>query len=259
MATILDKIIEHKKLEVEHQKRQVPVSELLLQERVREHYSLKQNLSKEGAGGIIAEFKRKSPSKGWINQQAISTEIVPGYEKAGVSGSSILTDFEFFGGTKTDLVEAGKFVQIPLLRKDFIVDEYQIIEASKMGADVILLIAACLSPARVTELAAVAREFNLEVLLEIHNEKELKHICEDVTLVGVNNRNLHTFATSIETSVQLSDQIPDRYIKISESGIATSNDIQYLRNYGFKGFLIGESFMKTSNPGDACKTFIDSI
>jgi len=259
MATILDNIIAHKKIEVENQKKLVSLFELNLQKRVRESFSLKKNLLKEGASGIIAEFKRKSPSKGWINQHALSTEIVAGYEKAGASGSSILTDTEFFGGTKNDLIEAGKQVDLPILRKDFIVDEYQIIEASKIGADVILLIAACLSPKRVAELAKVAHENKLEVLLEIHNEQELEHICNEITLVGVNNRNLHTFAKSLETSVQLSRQIPDNFIKISESGIASAKDILYLKSYGFKGFLIGETFMKTSNPGLMCKTFIDSL
>lgn len=259
MATILNKIIEHKKLEVEKQKQLISLNELLTQKRTRNSFSLKENLLKENASGIIAEFKRKSPSKSWIDQNAVSTNVVPAYEAAGASGSSILTDLEFFGGTSQDLIEAAKIVELPILRKDFMIDEYQIIEASKMGADVILLIAACLSPQRVKELAQTAKDYNLEILLEIHNEKELAHICNEVTLVGVNNRNLHTFTTSLETSVQLSAQIPDGFVKISESGIASGSDIQYLKKHGFKGFLIGESFMKTDKPGEACKTFINSV
>jgi len=231
----------------------------LQKKRTRDRFSLKQNLLKDNASGIIAEFKRKSPSKNWINQNAIATDIVPGYEKAGASGSSILTDTLFFGGRIQDVVDAGKIISLPILRKDFIIDEYQIIEADKMGADVILLIAACLTPQRVSELAKTAKEKDLEVLLEIHNEQELEHICDNITLIGVNNRNLHTFETSLETSVSLSNHIPKEFIMISESGIANANDIKYLRNYGFKGFLIGESFMRTDDPKIACKTFIDDL
>ncbi len=259
MTTILDKIIAHKKGEVEKQKLQLSFNNLIRQKRVRKRYSLKQNILKENAGGIIAEFKRKSPSKGWINQQAESAEIVSSYEKAGVSGVSILTDSAFFGGSQNDLINAGKLVKLPILRKDFIIDEYQIAEANIMGADVILLIAACLSPQRVLELAKTARRYNLEVLLEIHNENELAHICDEVNLVGVNNRNLHTFKINLETSVQLSSQIPDEYVKISESGISSVDDVKYLRSHGYKGFLMGETFMKTDNPGKSCKEFIKQL
>ena len=235
MATILDKIIANKMVEVEKQKKQLPLNKLMQQKRVRERFSLKQSLLKKGASGVIAEFKRKSPSKGWINEQATSTNIVQGYKKAGASGSSILTDFDFFGGTQNDLIDAGKLIKLPLLRKDFIIDEYQIVEANIIGADIILLIAACLTPQRVLELAKIARQNNLEVLLEIHNEQELKHICDEVTLVGVNNRNLHTFTTNIETSVKLSKQIPNKFIKISESGISSATDVKYLKsNYFLK-------------------------
>lgn len=259
MTTILETIIAYKKVEVEQQKKEFPLEKLLKQTRLRKRYSLKENLLKSDASGVIAEFKRKSPSKNWINQQAVSTEIVPGYEKAGSSGSSILTDLNFFGGTQSDLIEAGKLVELPILRKDFIIDEYQIIETNKIGADVILLIAACLTPERVAELTKTALQNNVEVLLEIHNEQELGHICDGVTMVGVNNRNLHTFTTSLETSVMLSKQIPDNFIKISESGINSASDINYLKKHGFKGFLIGEWFMKTANPVETCKTFIKSL
>ncbi len=259
MTTILDKIVAHKKGEIERQKQYFPFNKLIQQKRVRKRYSLKQNLLIKDTGGIIAEFKRKSPSKGWINRQAVSTETVPHYEKAGVAGASILTDSAFFGGTKNDLIEAGRLSKLPLLRKDFIIDEYQIAEANIMGADVILLIAACLSPQRVCELAQIARNNNLEVLLEIHNEQELRHICDEVTFVGVNNRNLHTFKTGIETSVQLSKQIPEGFIKISESGISSVDNVKYLKSYGYKGFLMGETFMKSIDPGKSCKTFIEQL
>jgi len=259
MSTILDKIIAHKFEEVKAQKSKIPLSKLLEKERSRPYYSLKENLLMDNASGIIAEFKRRSPSKNWINKEAVSANVVPEYAKAGASGSSILTDTNFFGGETYDITSVANQVKLPLLRKDFIVDEYQIIEANKMGADVILLIAACLSPERVKQLAKTAKDNKLEVLLEIHNKQELEHICDDITLVGVNNRNLHNFETSLETSVELSSLIPDKFIKISESGIRNANDIIYLRSFGFKGFLIGESFMKTNEPGNECKQFIDKL
>lgn len=259
MATILDTIIAHKIDEVNAQKKQVTINALLQQERKRSHYSLKENLTQPHASGIIAEFKRKSPSKGWINQSAQPEIIVPAYGKAGASGVSILTDSNFFGGTLIDLVAAAPRVEIPILRKEFIVDEYQIIEAAKAGADLILLIAACLKPEQVLQFAKTAHEHGLEVLLEIHNQKELRHITEEVDLVGVNNRDLHTFNISLETSVELSPFIPDHCIKISESGINSALDISYLKHFGFQGFLIGESFMKTTDPGTSCKHFINEI
>ncbi len=259
MSTILDKIIARKHEEIEARKVALPLGELEKKVRVRNYFSIKNSLTKQGASGIIAEFKRRSPSKDWIKKDADSTIIVPAYEKAGASASSILTDIDFFGGNDTDLIAAGEIVKIPLLRKDFMVDEYQVVEANKMGADVILLIAANLTPKRVKELAACANNNNLEVLLEIHNEQELEHICDNVTLVGVNNRNLHTFETSLQNSINLSTQIPDKFIKISESGIRNADDIKMLKTHGFKGFLIGESFMKTNNPGKACEEFIKEL
>jgi indole-3-glycerol phosphate synthase len=256
MATILDKIIAQKFVEVAEQKKKVSEQTLLNQQRERGRYSLKASLLKPGASGIIAEFKRRSPSKDWINQNAVSTDIVPGYAQAGASGLSILTDEPFFGGTPADLISAAKLVEIPVLRKDFMVDEYQILEADRMGADVILLIAANLRPQRVQELARYAQNLNLEVLLEIHNHAELEHICNEVTLVGVNNRNLHTFVTDINTSVELSARIPDRFIKISESGLGHPAEVKTLKQHGYKGFLMGESFMKTAHPANALMEFI---
>lgn len=259
MKTILDKIIANKLIEVDAQKKTLPLSELLSKKRERLSFSLKERLLQENASGIIAEFKRRSPSKNWINKNAISAEIVPEYAKAGASGLSILTDTEFFGGNTFDITSITDNTQLPILRKEFIIDEYQIIEANKMGADVILLIASCLSPKKVKQLAKTAKENNLEILLEIHNKQELEHICDDITMVGVNNRNLHTFETSLENSVELSSLIPEKFIKISESGIRNADDILYLRSFGFKGFLIGESFMKTKEPGLSCKQFIDKL
>ena len=259
MQNILETIIAKKKLEVADQKKLIPLEKLLSQERQRKHFSLKTALTKDESSGIIAEFKRKSPSKNWINEHAIATDIVPGYEKAGAAGSSILTDNYFFGGSVKDILVAGEQVTLPILRKEFIVDSYQIIEANKMGADAILLIAACLTPNEVEHFSQVAKEFDMDVLLEIHNQAELHHICDTVDLVGVNNRNLKTFKTSLQNSIDLSTQIPDRFVKISESGIADAKDIKLLKQYGFQGFLIGESFMKTDNPGLACESFIKTI
>jgi len=259
MQSILEKIIEHKKVEVAQRKMGFPLPGLLNQKRERPIYSLKESLTKAGSSGVIAEFKRKSPSKGWINEKADPSVIVPSYEKAGAAGLSILTDADFFGGTIQDLNTASEKVRTPILRKEFIVDEYQIVEAHRMGADAILLIAACLKPAQMLRLGKTAKELGLEVLLEIHNQQELRYITEEVDLVGVNNRNLHTFEISLETSVELSPFIPDRCVKISESGIASALDINYLKHFGFRGFLIGESFMKTVNPGLACKQFIDEL
>lgn len=259
MDSILEKIIAYKKTEVEQQKKLVPLNTLLLQKRKRSYYSLKERLSEPQSSGIIAEFKRRSPSKNWINQKASAPEIVKAYENAGAAGLSILTDTHFFGGSMNDLILAAPLVESPVLRKDFIIDEYQLVEAEKNGADVILLIAACLLPEQVLHLAKAAKALQLEVLLEIHHQQELKYITEEVDLVGINNRNLHTFATSLETSAELSPFVPDRCLKISESGISSALDINYLRHFGFKGFLMGEQFMKSPQPGLALKQFINEI
>lgn len=259
MPTILEKIIEHKKVEVAQQKQTLPLVDLFKIKRERPVYSLKESLTKPGSSGIIAEFKRKSPSKGWINEKAEPLKIVPSYEKAGTAGLSILTDSHFFGGTLDDIQAVIHSVSTPILRKEFIVDEYQILEAHRIGADAILLIAACLEPAQVLTFAKMAKDLGLEVLLEIHNQQELRHITEEVDLVGVNNRNLHTFEISLETSVELSPFIPDRCVKISESGLSSTLDIAYLKHFGFRGFLMGETFMKTQNPGMACQKFIDEL
>lgn len=257
---ILDKIIAHKKIEVAESKALVTVSEL--EEKSffkKETYSLKKFLTDETRTGIIAEYKRKSPSKGIINGNASVEEVTQAYADNGASGISVLTDSEFFGGTLADLQKAAIVNEVPLLRKDFMIDEYQLLEAKAYGASVILLIAACLSVAEVKNLAAAAKNLGLEVLLEIHNEQELEHICNDVDLVGVNNRNLKTFEVSLEQSVALSKLIPADKIKISESGIHKIEDIQYLKTYGYKGFLIGENFMKNEAPGLAFKSFTESL
>lgn len=257
--TILDTIIEHKKQEVAQRKKDTPASQLeQLPLFKRSALSLKQFLLDPKKTGIIAEFKRKSPSKGWINADANPLTITEGYYKNGASGLSVLTDEKFFGGTTADLQQA-RAHEIPILRKDFMIDPYQLIEAKSMGADVILLIAANLTPAAVKELALAAKNIGLEVLLEIHNEEELEHICDAVDLVGVNNRNLKTFDVSIEASIELSTQIPADKLKISESGISDVNTIRELKTHGYQGFLIGENFMKTPDPTIAFAAFVEQL
>lgn len=220
--------------------------------------SLKQSLLAKGSTGIIAEFKRKSPSKGIINANADVESITASYSKYA-AGISVLTDELHFGGTNDDLIIARETVSVPLLRKDFIIDEYQLYEAKAIGADVILLIAACLSKAEAKQLAKKAKELNLEVLLEVHNEEELAHICDDVTMIGVNNRNLKTFEVNINTSLDLINKLPKEKPAIAESGISNINSILSLRNAGFKGFLIGENFMKHADPSVAFIQFVTAL
>jgi len=256
---ILDKIIEHKKEEVARNKNLVSLHQLQQQENFnRQVISLKKVLLDETKTGIIAEFKRRSPSKGIINDQADVLDVTTAYTKHGASGLSVLTDTEFFGGAADDLLKA-RVNNIPILRKDFMIDEYQLAEARAMGADVILLIAACLTPHRVQELAFFAKSLQLEVLLEIHNETELQHICDEVDLVGVNNRDLKTFSVDINRSVELSKQIPADKIKIAESGIDKAETINIFKQAGFKGFLMGEHFMKFENPGEAFEEFVKKL
>ena len=262
MSTILDDIIANKRKEIEKYK---PLSSI---ERFRKegffweitNRSLKQSLLAEGSTGIIAEFKRKSPSKGWFKTKELEVEpVVTYYNSKGAAGISVLTDEVFFGGDLDDLIQTKVIADIPVLRKDFIIDEWQIAEAKAFGADVILLIAACLSPKEVKQLALFAKTIGLEVLLEIHNEEELDHICDEIDLVGVNNRNLKTFEVDINTSLQLIDKIPVDKPAVAESGISNVETIVTLKKAGFKGFLIGETFMKETDPGNAFSTFVTEL
>lgn len=256
---ILDKIIEHKKEEVARNKQFLSAEQLMQKPFFsRTVISLKQFLLDETKTGIIAEFKRKSPSKGIINNNADVLDVTKAYTENGASGLSVLTDTHFFGGSADDLRKA-RVNDIPILRKDFIVEKYQLTEAKAMGADVILLIAACLTPENVQELAFFAKSLNLEVLLEIHNEAELEHICDEVDLVGVNNRDLKTFTVDINRSIELSKQIPADKIKIAESGISNIETINRFKQSGFKGFLMGENFMKEKDPGEAFKQFVQQL
>ncbi|MFL9484535.1 indole-3-glycerol phosphate synthase TrpC [Chitinophagaceae bacterium LWZ2-11] len=256
---ILETIIEQKKIEVAASKALVSVQELerkpLFQQKP---VSLKSFLLDNTKTGIIAEYKRKSPSKGIINANATVEQVTNAYAKFGASGISVLTDEQFFGGHLNDLLDAPG-AQIPVLRKDFMIDEYQLVEAKAYGASVILLIAANLTAREVKQLAGTAKRLGLEVLLEIHNDQELEHICEDVDLVGVNNRNLKTFEVDIQTSLDLFPQIPADKPAIAESGISNVDTIVTLRGAGFKGFLIGENFMKEADPAIAFADFVTKL
>lgn len=257
---ILDKIIECKHLEVEKRKEEYPVAELEKSMFFnRKTLSFRKFMEDPLKTGIIAEFKRKSPSKGIINGNALVQDVVKGYENAGASAVSILTDKEFFGGENKDLTEARAILNIPILRKEFIIDEYQIIEAKSIGADVILLIAAVLEPQKLRALADFARFLGLEVLMEVHNEQELMDNCCDVDVIGVNNRNLKDFSVSIETSMKLAEMIPGKYLKISESGIYDAETILKLKEQGYHGFLIGENFMRTADPAKEMEKFVGEV
>jgi indole-3-glycerol phosphate synthase len=253
---ILDQIIEFKKLEVSDKKSLVSISTLEKSSFFsRETISLRHTLESKTGPGIIAEFKRRSPSKGIINEKVNVVDVTIAYTNHGASGLSVLTDNNFFGGSSDDLV-AARINKVPILRKDFIIDEYQIIEAKAIGADIILLIAACLTPSRVKKLANAAKNLQLEVLLELHDEKEVDHICDEVDLIGVNNRNLKTFTVDLDQSVRLAEMIGNGKLKIAESGISSKKDINFLKEYGFDGFLIGEYFMKQQDPGESFEKFM---
>jgi len=256
---ILDSIIEHKKKEVEEAKAAVPVSVLEGSAFFsRRPLSLRASLTDPEKTGIIAEFKRRSPSKGVINDQVSVREVTRGYAAAGASCLSVLTDAHFFGGSNKDL-ENARVNGIPILRKDFIVDDYQIVEAKAIGADVILLIAACLAPAEVERLAIFAGSLGLEVLLEIHAEEELEHICDATPIVGVNNRDLKSFGVDVERSIRLSKRIPAGKLLVAESGINRVETIWHMQDAGFQGFLVGEYFMKEKDPAIAFAAFVQQL
>ncbi len=254
---ILNKIVDEKYREVKEKKELYPVK--LLEKSLffeNKNISLKEYILRDDKFGIIAEFKRKSPSKGMINEYASVEKVSIGYMQAGASALSILTDEKFFGGSMNDLTSARKFNFCPILRKDFIIDEYQIIEAKSIGADAILLIAAILKPEEVKILAKFAKSLGLEVLLELHDETELLHINQFIDLVGINNRNLKDFSVDINKSIQMAKSIPEDFIKIAESGISNIETLLEFKRNGFRGFLMGERFMSDALPEIACKNFI---
>ena len=263
MTDILEEIVAHKRIEVAEQKEQMPPRKLYAEvERMMAEGVSKRSLSQALAQddfGIIAEFKRKSPSKGWIKEDGKPEVIPPSYEKAGAAALSILTDEKYFGGSLDFIKRARPLVNLPILRKDFIIDEYQLFQARYIGADAVLLIAADLSKQEVQTLTALAHELGLEVLLELHSEHELDYADIDVDAVGVNNRNLGTFVTDVQNSFRLAARLPQDRVLVSESGISNPETIKLLREAGYRGFLIGETFMKTDEPGQALKNFISQL
>ena len=258
--TILEKIIETKKIELEIVKKTISIEDLKKLPNFQKKSISLVNRLKNSSHGIIAEHKRRSPSKSIINESTNIDQIIHGYDRADVCGISVLTDKEYFGGSLDDLRNTRNLTNIPILRKEFIIDKYQLIEAKAYGADVILLIAACLNKHQIINLSAFAKEIGLEVLIELHNENELeKCLIDTIDIIGVNNRNLKTFEVDINTSIKLSNIIPEKYLKISESGISNYDEIRKLRNHGFKGFLIGELFMKNNDPGKEVLDLIEKI
>lgn len=258
---ILETIIAQKQKEVDEKKAILSVDFLkfMFTDFDRECNSLKHALNSGNDYGIIAEFKRKSPSKGWINKDIFIVDVIPYYQMNGATGISVLTDKKFFGGEIEELFTTKTIIEIPLLRKDFIIDEFQLYESKGYGADVILLIAACLSKQQIKELAKKAKELQLEVLLEIHSKQEIEWICDEVDIIGINNRNLETFKTDINTSIDLIKYLPSDKPIISESGINDIEIILELRAVGFKGFLIGEYFMKQTKPAVAFADFMKRL
>ncbi|MBQ6964332.1 MAG: indole-3-glycerol phosphate synthase TrpC [Bacteroidaceae bacterium] len=261
---ILEEIVAWKRIEVEKQKTQVAPSllynnvEQLLADETTPRRSMRESLA-NSASGIIAEFKRKSPSKGWIKEEGKPEVIPASYCENGASALSILTDEKYFGGNLRFVRIARPMVTCPILRKDFIVDEYQLYQAKAIGADAVLLIAADLTKDECKQLAQKAHELRLETLLEVHTEPELEYVGECIDMVGVNNRNLGTFHTDVQNSYRLAALLPKDYVLVSESGISNPQTVKELREAGFRGFLIGETFMKTEDPGAALKTFITQI
>ena len=256
--SILKEIVINKRKEIDYFKKNNPISKIEKSEYFnKEVLSLKKSLNEKS--GIISEFKRKSPSKPYINLNADVFPITRGYELSNSSGISILTDSKYFGGSNKDITSIRSQINIPILRKDFILDEYQIIESKSLGADIILLIAACLSEEEVKNLSKFAKSFNLQVILELHSEEELSYLCDSIDVVGVNNRNLKTFKTDINNSIYLASKISSNFLKISESGISNSTEIFLLKEYGYDGFLIGENFMRNDDPVSACNDFIKEL
>jgi indole-3-glycerol phosphate synthase len=253
MHDILRTIVEQKHKEVALLKLKVSIDDLKKQTLYnRTCYSAKAAILDDKKTGIISEFKRQSPKKGAINVDANIQTVVESYQEANVSVISVLTDQVFFGAHNDDFDKARKHLKMPLLRKDFLIDPYQIYQSKAMGADLILLIAAILTPNEVESMSRIAKDLGLEILLEIHNEKELNHINPLIDLVGINNRNLKDFSVDLNHSIKLSEQIPNTFVKVAESGIQGKSDIRFLKLNGFQAFLIGEYFMKHDNPGEVC-------
>jgi len=257
---ILEKIVLEKRKQVKEEKLLVPVQ--LLEQSIcfsRICASLKEYILRDDKSGIITEIKKKSPALGAINPEINVENLAAAYTQAGASALSVLTDTKFFGGCNADLVAARENTTIPILRKDFVIDEYQIIEAKSIGADIILLIAAILTKEEISEFTELAHKLGMEVILEVHAINEIEKVYKNVDVIGVNNRNLETMQIDIATSKLMSNLIPESFIKISESGIENPETALELKQYGYDGFLIGSYFMKHAEPGKACAEFIQQI
>ena len=260
MKDILQEIVATKRAEVDRRKRKTDLQALYRQAETPRatRHSLQEAL-RSSSTGIISEFKRRSPSKGWINREADVQSVVRAYQQAGATALSVLTDTPYFGGTDDDLRAARQACSLPILRKDFTIDEFQLVESRVLGADAVLLIAAALTREQCRRFAEIAHQLELEVLLEIHDQSELDYYSEYVDVLGVNNRNLGSFHTDVANSFRLIEQMPQEATPISESGISNPDTVKELRAIGFKGFLIGENFMKTDAPGDSLKSFINAL
>ena len=260
MHDILADIVADKRIEVAAARQALPLERLaaMAMETPASARSMSRALA-SSPYGIISEFKRKSPSKGWIHEDADPLDVIPSYQEAGASALSILTDMKYFGGTLEFIQDVRPLVDIPILRKEFIIDEYQLFQARRAGADAVLLIAADLTLAEARTLTAMAHELKLEVLMELHAEQELDYAALDVDMVGINNRNLGTFHTDVQNSFHMIDRLPGDKVKVSESGIGNPETIQLLRAAGYRGFLMGEHFMKQDNPGQALHDLIQKI
>lgn len=260
MKDILQEIVATKRAEIDRRKRETDLQALYRQAETPRttRHSLREAL-RSSSTGIISEFKRRSPSKGWINRDADVQSVVRAYQQAGATALSVLTDTPYFGGTDDDLRAARQTCTLPILRKDFTIDEFQLVESRALGADAVLLIAAALTREQCRRFAEIAHQLELEVLLEIHDQSELDYYSEYVDVLGVNNRNLGSFHTDIANSFRLIEQMPQEATPISESGISNPDTVKELRTIGFKGFLIGENFMKTEAPGDSLKSFINAL
>jgi len=257
--SILDRIIANKVKEVGLLKEKLPIDLLEKSDYLeKEAVSLSVSLAEDNSSCIIAEFKRRSPSAGIVNEKVEPEVVARDYELGGAAGISVLTDGKYFGGSLDDLGRVRKAVKLPLLRKEFIIDEYQVIESRAEGADAILLIAAALDKGKVKILSELARDVGLEVVLEVHSEEELDHLHPAVNIVGVNNRDLKRMVTDVGISRNLAVKIPEGFLRISESGISNATAIVELRDLGYRGFLIGEYFMKQEDPGAACSELIQS-
>lgn len=267
MKDVLEEIVAHKRIEIEQRKRFISPRQMitLTEQKMKDDDgktpggSMKEALMTSPTG-IIAEFKRKSPSKGWIKQDGKAGVIPMSYQENGATALSILTDIDYFGGYDEYIQEArATGVTLPILYKNFVIEEYQLLQARYCGASAVLLIAACLTKEECKTLMSLAHQLGLEVLLEMHNERDFEYAELEPDMYGINNRNLGTFVTDVDNSFRLAELLPKDVCKVSESGISNPKTVLQLREVGFKGFLMGEQFMKQTNPGAALKEFIQAL